>query len=116
MRVRIGVLLVFAAVVALCGQQTASGSVSVTADEWVVMNQSSSAVSYGDGGEFQVDVYSSAAGTPWGAGASGLASASYNATAGKYTSPYANYVGTFYTFCASINEEFGKETPTRSQV
>ena len=104
MKVDYVVLLVFFAVAATCGQQTASGAITPftgsAADllnHDVVLTQNGLAVSAGNGGEFQVDVYSP--GT-WTNGTTGI-----SAYSGAGSSP-SGYIGTFWTFCGSITEKF----------
>jgi hypothetical protein len=93
------VLLVFAAVVAVCGQQTASASVSLATGEWVVLSTGNSAVQYGDGGEFQVNVY--------GGNGSGVHGTGANDTGPNLNDPISTYPSTgFYTFCAATTNVF----------
>ena len=96
MRGRNAVLPIVAAVVAMCGCQTVRAWVVPAQGEWAVLSTGNGAVQYGDGGEFQVSVYSPS---------------SYSYTAGSSVAPVVNpagttLLGTFYTFCASIQEEF----------
>jgi hypothetical protein len=92
MRRLASISLVFAAVVAMYGQQTFSAPLSVEQNDWVVLSTGGGAVQYGDGGEFRVDVYGPNA---------------FNSTDGSPNSQYTNGIlGTFYTFCGDTAHVF----------
>jgi hypothetical protein len=104
MRARYAVLLVFAVGVAICGQQTAFGSLTLSEGEWVVITAGGGSVSSGEGGEFRVDVYSS---TTWGSsGQTGVPAWNGTGTTPSQVPSAADYQGTFFTFCASTQLYF----------
>ena len=104
MRARYAVLLVFAVGVAICGQQIAFGSVTLSPSDWVVITAGGGSISSGEGGEFRVDVYSS---TTWGTnGQTGVPAWDGTGTTPTQVPNAADYQGTFFTFCASTQLYF----------
>ena len=102
----------FAAVLAvsivLLGTSWIQAAVQVAPGDWVVLSTGNGAVSYGDGGEFEVNVYApgtfNTGGVPSGHPDGGYDNGGYY---GHYTGNYSSQLlGSFYTFCCSTELYF----------